>query len=200
MLTLPGNQEGWPGVIRKEILSSYHTFLANMTVTIGHTKGKTLLPLPPNDAMSDLHIARDKDRVHVLESAVITWTHQIKTVLKADPEAKLKAGLHPGPSEEIEFWEAKGRNLNSIHEQLSSERAKKLMKVLEVTKSTYFPAFRRLCKEVAQQRSEADSNVLHLEPLRPWLDKLSNEEFGDLPQVRVTRSFVRLAALQAWLV
>ncbi len=39
------------------------------------------------------------------------------------------------------------------------------MKVLEVTKSTYFPAFNRLCKEVAQARMEANDNIVYLEPM-----------------------------------
>jgi dynein heavy chain len=183
VLTNTENQDGWPEVIKKDVLQNYHSFLANMTVTIGHTKGKTLLPLPPADAMSDMFVARDKDRVHVLESAVVTWTHQIKGILKADPEAPIKAGLHPGPSVELEFWESKERNLNSIHEQLTSDRAKKLTKVLELTKSTYFPAFRRLCKEVSQQRLEAASNKIHLEPLREHLSSLNSEDFPDLVAV-----------------
>ena len=29
-------------------------------------------------------IARDKERVHLLETAVVTWTNQIKHVLKAE--------------------------------------------------------------------------------------------------------------------
>lgn len=39
------------------------------------------------------------------------------------------------------------------------------MKVLEVTKSTYFPAFNRLCKEVAQARMEVFDGIF-------WLDLL----------------------------
>ena len=37
--------------------------------------------------------------------------------------------------------------------------------MLEVTKSTYFPAFNRLCKEVAQARMEANDNIVYLEPM-----------------------------------
>jgi hypothetical protein len=38
----------------------------------------------------DERALREKDRVHVLESAVVTWTRQIKNVLKLDPETVLK--------------------------------------------------------------------------------------------------------------
>ena len=79
--------------------------------------------------------------------------HQIKGILKQDPETALKSG-HPGPEVELEFWRNKAENLNSLHVQLSGEKIRKVVKVLEVTKSTYFPAFNRLCKEVAQARME----------------------------------------------
>ena len=35
-------------------------------------------------------VLQDKDKIHILESAVVTWTRQIKQVLKADPEAAFK--------------------------------------------------------------------------------------------------------------
>ena len=56
--------------------------------------------------------------MHVLETAVQTWTKQIKNVLKLDPEHALKSGTHPGPMAEIDFWNAKSRHLNSIQQQL----------------------------------------------------------------------------------
>ena len=48
----------------------------------------TLLPLPPKEATIDrgnqqASVANNKDRVHILESAVITWTKQISHVLKS---------------------------------------------------------------------------------------------------------------------
>jgi len=62
----------------------------------------------------------------VLESAVVTWTRQIKNVLKTDPEAALKDGQHPGPLVEVDFWTAKAQNLNSIYEQLSGPKIRKV--------------------------------------------------------------------------
>ena len=35
-------------------------------------------------------VLHDKDKIHILEGAVITWTRQIKDVLKADSESALK--------------------------------------------------------------------------------------------------------------
>lgn len=87
LLSNPRNQDGWPEVVTKEVLENMHKFIANVYVTIGQTKGKTLLPLPPADGPdTGDKTMRDKDRIHVLESAVVTWTRQIKNVLKIEPD------------------------------------------------------------------------------------------------------------------
>jgi hypothetical protein len=53
-----------------------------------------MLPLPTGDAATQepASAAADKAKIHILESAVVTWTKQIKSVLKADPDAALKVG------------------------------------------------------------------------------------------------------------
>lgn len=51
--------------------------------------------------------------------------------------------MYPGPLKEVDFWTERAANLNSIHQQLSSERVKKVAKILELVKSTYYPAFNR---------------------------------------------------------
>ena len=127
LLTHPGNQDGWPDVIAKELTENLHKFLANTYVTMGHMEGETLLPLPPDDVYSSMEKNQhDKDSVHVLETAVVAWTRQIKDVLRLDPETVLKGGGHPGPMAEVDFWQNKAKNLNSIHEQLSSDKVRKL--------------------------------------------------------------------------
>lgn len=53
-------------------------------------------------------------------------------------------GTYPGPLAELDFWSERAANLNAIHEQLSSERIQKVVKILELANSTYFHAFQRL--------------------------------------------------------
>ena len=175
------NQQGWPDVVTRELLDGFQRAVAGIYVTIGQVQGKTLLPLPPT---SSVEVAVDnkkvdKERVHVLETAAVTWSRQIKAVLKTEPEQVLKTGLHPGPLVELEFWQSKRYNLASIREQLASDKFRKVMRVLDLTKSTYYPAFARLCKEVDAAHDEAASNVRYLEPLRPVLDTLLKAEFGE---------------------
>ena len=59
-----------------------------MSVTLGESKGQTVLPLPAaEDITSEEVVLHDKDKVHLLESAVVTWTYQIKEMLKKGSDA-----------------------------------------------------------------------------------------------------------------
>ena len=58
-------------------------------------------------------------------------------------------GQFPGPLKELDFWNERAVNLSSIHQQLSSDRIHKVVKVLELAKSTYYPAFNRCAFETA---------------------------------------------------
>lgn len=97
--------------------------------------------------------------------AIITWTKQIKNVLKQDPESALKGDKHPDPLTEVEFWKNKSDNLNAICDQLNSERIKKVLKFLEQNKSTYTGPFSKLQKEVQAARTEANENYKYLQTL-----------------------------------
>ena len=62
LLTSPANQVGWPDVLSKEVSDSLHRFTANIFVTIGQTKGQTMLPLPAG-APSRFHVVTISDDV-----------------------------------------------------------------------------------------------------------------------------------------
>ncbi len=104
-----------------------------------------MLPLPHG---AKANPEGDKSLLHTLETAVIDWTHQIKDIIKSDSAAPLDEGLNPGPMVEIDFWAAKCANLNSIHQQLTDEKIQKISKVLQASKSTYYPAFKMIFEEV----------------------------------------------------
>jgi hypothetical protein len=65
-----------------------------VSVSIGESKGQTLLPLPATDTQQQDQAARDKAKIHILESAVVTWSKQIRNVLKSDPDLALKVGQY----------------------------------------------------------------------------------------------------------
>jgi len=135
VLTNVANQTGWSDLISKDLMEKLNGFLAQMQVSIGLIKGRTVLPLPPESTTTN-EKTNSKDKAHVLEGAIITWTKQIKNVLKQDPEAALKQGYDPDPLAEVDFWKSKAENLNSICDQLQTDSVKKVLKFLEQNKST----------------------------------------------------------------
>ena len=183
LLSNPSNQDGWGEIASKEIVDRLHSFLSAVSITVGLTRGETCLPLPPLDAATAGALST-KDRVHLLEDAVITWTKQIKHVLKADPEAALKEGLNPTPDVEIAFWKVKAANLNAIFDQLQSERIRRVLQFLDTSKSTYCAPFANLCKEVFAARQEANDNARFLMTLEPWFQRLQDaDSFEDLAKI-----------------
>lgn len=117
--------------------------------------------------------------------AIITWTKQIKNVLKKDPESELKNGNHPDPLTELQFWKDKSDDLNSISEQLYSEKIKKVLKFLEQNKSTYTGPFSKLQKDVTTAKKEANDNYKYLQTLGDLFKDLTDTgkeftELGDL--------------------
>jgi dynein heavy chain len=100
--------------------------------------------------------------------------------LKQDPESQLKAGMHPTPDVEIEFWRNKAGNLNSIFEQLQGQKIRRVLRALDQSKSTYCTTFARLCKEVFTARMEANDNTKYLRTLEQWFQLLNSED--DFPK------------------
>jgi len=108
-------------------------------------------------------------------------------VLKQDPESALKNGNHPDPNTEIDFWKNKSENLNSICQQLNSEKIKKVLKFLEQNKSTYTGPFSKLQKEVQTARSEANENYKYLNTLQDLFLELTDpgKELSDIADLFV---------------
>lgn len=126
LLSNPENQQGWPDVIVQDVLDQFQRLTASVYVSMGQLRGKTMLPLPSMDASPPDKTAREKECVHAFETAVVTWTRQIKNVLKAEPEGVLKAGGHPGPLHELDFWNHRRDNLRTIEQQLASDKIGKV--------------------------------------------------------------------------
>jgi len=81
----PLNQQGWTDLVAKDLMEKFNTYVAQVYVLMGQIKGKTMLPLPSHKLTSS-DTTPDKDKAHVFEGSIITWTKQIKNVLKLEPE------------------------------------------------------------------------------------------------------------------
>lgn len=178
------NKLNWGELTSQEITDCFHSFMSSSTILCGHMKAETRLPTPLFVEDKDKSSSVEKSsRLSLLEGTILTWTKQIKSVLKQDPEAQLKLGMHPTPDVEIAFWRKKSKNLNSIFEQLQSPEVRRILRALDEAQSTYCTAFARLCKEVYTARLEANDNVKHLNTLEKWINKLNEDDFGNLTTV-----------------
>jgi dynein heavy chain len=174
----PLNQEGWGEVATKEIMDQVNGFVSNVSITVGRTRGQTILPLPKG-LNSAFDMSR-KHRVSILEGAIVSWTKQINSVLKWEPEQMLLRGQSPGPEKEIDFWQTKSSNLNGIFNQLQSDAVRKILRELDEQKSTYINTFARLSKKLLHARTEANDNKKYLWPLNKLFAKINHCEFSEL--------------------
>jgi dynein heavy chain len=171
--------QGYGEVEYKEIMIRLNSFLASASITVGKINGETRLPLPPlHNQEADV---MNKDLVHALEGAVVTWTAQIKAILERSHESSLKHGDNPTPDEELRFWESQSANLNAIFLQLKSKQMRNVMIFLDQCKSVYCAPFARLCREVFAARLESNNNVKFLRTLEKWFKTLNSaDDLNDL--------------------
>lgn len=76
----PDNQQGWTDLVTKDLMERFNSYVAQVYVMIGLNKGRTMLPLPNRKLINS--DGSEKDKAHIFESSIITWTKQIKNVLK----------------------------------------------------------------------------------------------------------------------
>ena len=109
----------------------------------GHIRGLTLLPFPQGADNLDAEeervresLGRDVDMTlkNNIEAIVSKWSYQvhlmtgfnclryhavqIEEVLTKDSAEELEKGNNPGPMTEIQFWQAKCENLESLYDQV----------------------------------------------------------------------------------
>ncbi len=90
-----------------------------------------------------------------MEGIVIDWSRQIHEVLKKNSAQPLLEGKNPGPLLEIEFWDARRADLESIADQLCVDKVTKMGHLLEKTLSSYYPAFQSMIDTVFGSLEEA---------------------------------------------
>jgi dynein heavy chain len=98
VLTNEANKERWGDVAQREMLEHYNKYLATSTILSGQIKGVTQLPMPTDGTASsgggdsadggsggldaERSAAATKQKLSMLEGAIITWTKQIRDVVR----------------------------------------------------------------------------------------------------------------------
>jgi len=175
------DNSAWPESVRKEFIGHLHKFLASLTETTNNLKGKTALYIPLED-LDDAHVAaEDKDLVQRLESTMIRWTRQIKEVVN---NQEMAANTETsGPLEEIQFWRSRTQDLSGISEQLADEGINKIVKILELSKSSYLAPFQNIAEMIQRGSVEANDNLKYLMVLFEPCSVLAKAEPALIPTV-----------------
>ena len=97
----------------------------------------------------------DKGLIHMVENVVIDWSRQVHDVLKKNSAQPLLEGKNPGPIVEIEFWDARRADLESVVDQLSEKKVLKMSQLLEKSLSSYYPAYRSMMDAIYNALDEA---------------------------------------------
>lgn len=106
----------------------------------------------------------DKERLQIMESIVIHWTRQIKDVVNNHDSSG--SAETSGPLDEIEFWKVRAQDLIGIQQQLENEKVKKIIDVLNYSKSNYIGPFQSLTQQIVSRAAESNDNLKFLETIR----------------------------------
>ena len=86
---------------------------------------------------------------------MVEWSHQVRDVLQRSSAEPILRGTHPGPLVELDFWKARRADLESVVDQLSTEKVVKMSRLLEKSMSSYYPAYRSMVESIHNALSEA---------------------------------------------
>ena len=183
------NIKSWPESVQKEFSGQYYRFMSCLTETVNHSRGKTVLYLPPNTQQQ--MNPKDKDLIQQLESTVIHWTRQIKEVINNQDNAHDAEGA--GPLEEIKFWEHRTQDLSGITDQLNRPGVNEIVAILKTAKSSYLQPFETLSKIITQGSIEANDNLKFLTKLSPICVSIAESEPKDIPsKLPLLLNYIRL--------
>ena len=110
-----------------DIKKQVHELATSVYQIRGHIKGKTLLPFPQGAKHIDEEERKAKASSgkecnirlkNAIEGIIIKWAYQVDEVLSKDSSEEIAHDKNPGPMSEINFWEAKCINLESLFEQV----------------------------------------------------------------------------------
>ncbi|XP_018562388.1 dynein beta chain, ciliary-like [Anoplophora glabripennis] len=186
LLSNPGNQRGWPKVVAEDVVSHVRDFKSNVEQIRGAMKSQTILPMP--QGMSEVFIATQSfyasrgETVNLTlktsyENAVMKWSTISNEVLKQSSLIAFANGANPTPRNEIEFWNARNKNLESIYDQLLDPRVRKMGEYLEITNSAYNTTYKNMFKNIVADLFEARDICMYLKTILPHISRFEDNEF-----------------------
>ena len=126
------------------------------------------LPLPLHAHTLHRGEPYDKSLIHMVENVVIDWSRQVHDVLKKNSAQPLLEGKNPGPIVEIDFWDARRADLESVVDQLSAKKVVKMSQLLEKSLSSYYPAYKSMMDAIYNALDEARDIRYSMHLTGPW--------------------------------
>nr|XP_051708760.1 dynein axonemal heavy chain 11 isoform X1 [Oryctolagus cuniculus] len=187
LLSNKNNHKSWSCFTSQDMEHHVEVLKSKMYVIKGQLSRRTLLPIPTAARGIELDQSypkttlqsNEKKILHAIESVVIKWSHQIQEIIEKDSAQPLLRGVHLLPQDELDFWTMRRQNLSCIYDQLRAPVVLKMYKILETTRSSYFPTLRDICTTVENALLEAQDVEIYLSPLKKHIQSLQETE---LPQ------------------
>lgn len=175
---------GWPESARRDFLSTTHRFMATLTEAVHQFAGRTVLYIPRGEGLAGRppgEAARDKVLMQRLETTIIHWTRQVRSVLhKAEQLDAVAlsmpggaAGSGSGPLAEIAFWRQRAEDLGGLNAQLASREVSDVVAVLAAGSSGYLADFEAQRGAIAREAEAARGNVKFLSCLEAPCQELA---------------------------
>ncbi|XP_049940953.1 dynein beta chain, ciliary-like [Schistocerca serialis cubense] len=183
------SQPGWPQVVVEDVREHMYRMKNATYEMIGKMEGKTLLPMPMGvERVHEVQQAiissggQDVDLPlkRAIEQMVVKWGTQVKEILNQNSSSVFEKTLHPAPSEEIDFWNARLKNLESIYHQLRDPRVAKMASILELTESVYCKNYKELFINVFEAVLEAREISAFMKALKPQFDVIESTDFNEV--------------------
>lgn len=193
LLSNSQNHTCWPEVIAKDVYKHVYSLKSTVYQVKGQVSGQTVLPLPvgidkvhevekllieSNGEICDLYLKS------AIEGVTIKWSTQINDVLNNDSSDKQHHSSgnnneHPLPTDELQFWSLRYKNLQYIYEQLKESKVKSMAIILEKTNSAYYNCFKKLFKNVVISLAQARDISMHLGCLKKHIALIGETDFSE---------------------
>ncbi|NWU89915.1 DYH5 protein, partial [Upupa epops] len=96
-----------------------------------------------------------------LEEVVMIWIKQIRQILVESDQMRREAD-DIGPSAELEHWKTRMSMFNSLLEEIKSSRVKKIISILQASRSKTLRQWKELDSNITIAANEAKDNVRYL--------------------------------------
>ncbi|XP_004521647.2 dynein heavy chain 2, axonemal [Ceratitis capitata] len=169
------NYKDWNDNIKSRFCRAMDKFLCYLTSLHYKMAGLTVLYVPyVVKQISRPDIQHDREFVKNLESIVVYWTTQIRTLIND----KTLVAQHDFvvPTEEYEFWLYRFEVLQGLDTQLQNEDVQQIIHVLRNSHSVYIKQVDELIEECHNEMEEAKSNIKYLYLLNEPCSRIDQAE------------------------